>query len=166
MTSRRFLAPTLLLVLTACATATPYQPQKDGYGYSERKVESNRYTVTFSGNAQTPRQTVEDYLLYRAAEVTLSSGYDYFILAEQDTEADTRHYTSFNTGFGFYRWGPSSFDSAIGVGTTTTTTRYEGKADIVMFKGKKALENVKAFDARQVKENIEPRLSRPEQAKK
>jgi hypothetical protein len=154
----------LTTIVIACATATPYQPEAKGYGYSERKVEPNRYTVTFTGNSQTPRKTVEDYLLYRAAEVTLANGYDYFVLAEQNTEADTRysHFVDY-TGFGFYRWGPS-FGTGVGVGTTTSTTTYEGKADIVMYKGNKAPENVKAFDARHVKQSIEPRLTRPGQA--
>lgn len=156
----------LLLVpfawMAACATATPYQPATEGYGYSERKVESNRYTVTFSGNSQTPRQTVEDYLLYRAAEVTLANGYDYFVLAGQSTDADTRYHSSFidHAGFGYYRWGPP-YGFGVGVGTTTATTTYEGSADIVMYKGDKAPDNVRAFDARQVKTNIEPRLKRP-----
>ena len=161
---RTVLLFTLTALVAACSTATPYQPETKGYGYSERKVESNRYTVTFSGNAQTPRRTVEDYLLYRAAEVTLANGYDYFVLAGQDTEADTRYNSSFIDygGFGFYRWGPH-FGTGVGVSTTTSTTTYEGKADIVMYKGSKAPGNVKAFDARQVKTSIEPRLKRPEQ---
>lgn len=155
----------LALVMTACGGPTPYRPLDDGYGYSERKLEANRYSVSFAGNSRTPRQTVEDYLLYRAAEVTLTNGYDYFVLARQDTEADTRYHSSFIDygGFGYYRWGPH-FGTGVGVGTTSSTTRYEGQADIVLFKGKKLPKDVKAFDARQVKDSIEPRLTRPEQA--
>ena len=58
------------LLSSACMTTTPYQPLKGGEGYSEQRIESNRYTVRFFGNAQTPRQTVENYLLYRAAELS------------------------------------------------------------------------------------------------
>ncbi len=155
----------MMLALTACSSATPYRPLEDGYGYSERKIESNRYTVTFAGNSRTKRQEVEDYLLYRAAEVTLGNGYDYFVLAKQGTEADTRYSTSFVDygGFGYYRWGPH-FGTGIGVGTTSSTTQYEGQADIVMYKGKKLSKDVKAFDAREVKANIEPRITRPEKS--
>ncbi|MGH8529391.1 MAG: CC0125/CC1285 family lipoprotein [Nevskiales bacterium] len=153
------------LVLAACSTATPYRPLEDGYGYSERKVESNRYSVTFAGNSRTKRPVVEDYLLYRAAEVTLSSGYDYFVLAKQDTEADTRFHNTFVDygGFGYYRFGPRfGTGVGVGVGTTSSTTEYEGQADIVMYKGKKLPKDVRAFDAREVKANIEPRVTRPE----
>ncbi len=41
------------LALTACATATPYQPLKtsglDSGGFSELKISSDRYRITFRG---------------------------------------------------------------------------------------------------------------------
>ena len=43
-----------LAVLGACATATPYQAALDGdRGYSEMKIEDNRFQVEFSGNSLT-----------------------------------------------------------------------------------------------------------------
>lgn len=157
--SRRIVIATLAALLAACATATPYRPLADGYGYSERKLESNRYAITFAGNSQTPRQVVEDYLLYRAAEVTLANGYNYFIMADQDTEGDTRYQNQIINygGFGSYRWGPGF---GIGVGTTTARTEYEGQANIVMFKGAKPTQDVKAFDADEIKANLESRITR------
>ncbi len=47
-------------------------------GYSEQQLEPNRWRVTFSGNSLTDRRTVENYLLYRSAELTLSQGFDWF----------------------------------------------------------------------------------------
>src|SRR5688572_16406254 len=90
-----WLAPALCaLVLAACATPTPYQPNVQGQstsgGYSDARIEENRFRVTFSGNSLTSRETVETYLLYRAAELTLSSGYDYFIIADRQTDRSTR----------------------------------------------------------------------------
>lgn len=158
----RLATVSLVILLAACATATPYRPLEEGYGYSERKLESNRYAITFTGNSQTPRQVVEDYLLYRAAEVTLANGYNYFIMADQDTEADTRYQNQIINygGFGSYRWGPG-FGTGIGIGTTTASTEYEGQANIVMFKGAKPAQDVKAFDAREIKSNLESRITRP-----
>ena len=50
-------------LLSACATATPYQPNLPGQavsgGYSEQRVEANRFRVNFSGNSLTSRETVE-----------------------------------------------------------------------------------------------------------
>src|SRR3546814_2342802 len=67
--------------LAACVSVTPYQPASKGYGYSEQRIENNRFRINFAGNSDTPKQTVETYLLFRAAELTLKSGYDYFVFA-------------------------------------------------------------------------------------
>ena len=78
-------------LLTACATATPYQPAlSDRYGFQEQRIESNRVRITFRGNTLTERETGETYLLYRAAEVTLENGNDYFIVANRATEEHSR----------------------------------------------------------------------------
>jgi len=61
--------------LAGCETATPYQPLKPGSsagGYSETKLEGDRWRITFAGNSMTSRETVETYLLYRAAELTVN----------------------------------------------------------------------------------------------
>jgi hypothetical protein len=160
-TKSRLLASILTLTLVACVTATPYQPARNGEGYSEQKIESNRYRVTFSGNASTPRQTVESYLLYRAAEVTMANGYDYFVLADQTTETQTSYTQTFSgfDDFGWYSWHPR-FGVGATVGTSTPRTEYEGQVNIVMFKGRKPNTEVKAFDAREVKANLEPQIVR------
>jgi len=89
-------ATTATLALAACATATPYQPLVAGSsqsgGFSERPIEQNRWQVTFSGNSLTDRRTVETYLLYRAAELTTSQGYDWFSIVDRNTDRDTRVY--------------------------------------------------------------------------
>ncbi len=80
-------------VLTACATATPYQPSAKAdmrNGFSELQIEKDRVKVTFDGNSLTDRQTVETYLLYRAAELTKGAGYDYFVLTDRATDQKTR----------------------------------------------------------------------------
>lgn len=158
-------APFALLALAGCVTATPYQPAAGyGDGYAEQKLEDNRYKVTFAGNSSTPRQTVENYLLYRAAEITLQNGYDYFLMVDKDTEADTRYnqtYTGFGYGYGWYHWYPRS---AIGVsgGTSNPVTEYEAQANILVFKGEKPADNPAAFDARQIKTHLEASIVRPE----
>src|SRR5918995_6473317 len=81
-------APALVLglLIAACAGGpTPYQQAQDGYGYSEQRIEENRYRVSFAGNSATTRQTVEDYLLYRAAELTVQTGHDWFEVADRST---------------------------------------------------------------------------------
>ena len=49
------------IALVSCATATPYGPSDGRYGYSEQRIEDDRYRVTFSGNSSTSRETVERF---------------------------------------------------------------------------------------------------------
>ena len=76
----------LSLLLAACAgKPTPYQAAQGGFGYSEQQTEENRYRVSFAGNSASSRQTVEDYLLYRAAELTVQTGHDWFQVFDRNT---------------------------------------------------------------------------------
>jgi hypothetical protein len=162
---RSLLMSSLVLGLAACVTATPYQPVKNGVGYSEQRVENNRYKVTFSGNSSTTRQTVENYLLYRAAEVTLQNGYDYFVQADTNTDAQTS-YTQTYSGFGGYGgfWSPFYGPGVgLGAGSSIPRTEYEAQASILVFKGPKPADNYKAFDAHEVKANLEALIMRPQQ---
>ncbi|MEP1142981.1 MAG: hypothetical protein ABJH52_04620 [Henriciella sp.] len=80
-----------LAVLGACATATPYQAALDGQkGYENQQIESDRWQISFAGNSLTDRQTVETYLLYRAAELTDMEGFDYFRVTQRETDEDRR----------------------------------------------------------------------------
>lgn len=161
---RQLVGGTLLALaaaLTACATATPYQPSTAGYGYDEQRIEQNRYRITFVGNSRTPKQTVENYLLFRAAELCLQAGYDYFVFASEATDANTRYLQSFNGYYGSYFWYPHPAFAA-STSVSTPITEYEAQANVVMFSGKKKDDDVKAFDARQVRSNLEPAIRRPE----
>ncbi|HEX4870938.1 MAG TPA: hypothetical protein VFV27_01375 [Nevskiaceae bacterium] len=151
-----------LLLLAGCATVTPYQPLTEGQGYADQKLENNRFRVRFAGNSLTPRETVENYLLFRAAELTLDNGYDYFVFAERDTEADTRYTQTVTGGFGGFGWGwyPRSA-VGIGIGTSVPSTEYEAQADILLFKGEKPAEQPGAYDARQLRDNLQALIVRP-----
>ena len=158
----------LALALTACATATPYQPIKNGVGYAEQRLESNRYKVTFAGNSSTPRQTVENYLLYRAAEVTLNNGYDWFLIADRQTRADpARSGNGVSSGVGIGVGGGSGgFGTgvSIGLGTLLGGNRdaaYDAQADILVFKNPKPADKLNGFDAREVRNNLESTIQRP-----
>ncbi len=80
-------------ILAACATATPYQPasKPGGFdGFSQTMIENDRARITFGGNSLTKRDTVENSLLYRSAEMALERGFDHFTLVERDVEEKTR----------------------------------------------------------------------------
>ena len=88
-------------------TATPYQPAtaSSRLGFSDEQIESNRFRVSFAGNSLTSRETVERYLLYRAAELTVQRGFDHFILVTRDTETKTDTYRTPGAYYGPGPWG-------------------------------------------------------------
>ena len=104
------------LMVAGCATETTYRPATgQGFartGYSDRQIEPNRFLVSFSGNSVTSRDTVERYLFFRAAELTLQNGYDYFVMADRDTDLQTRTYTT--PGFGSAVASAMAASAAIG----------------------------------------------------
>ena len=153
-------------LLSACASGpTPYQAAA-GYerGYTETKIEDARYRISFKGNSLTERETVENYMLFRAAELTLQSGYDIFTVVSRDTDKDTIRAAP----AGFYgprlsymyfspRWGWIGAYDPFWMNSSRydEVTRYEAFAEIVMSRGPKGADP-NAFDARQVSRTSPP----------
>lgn len=65
-------------MLMSCAT--PYQKKGLRGGYSDRRLSSDTYIVTFTGNGYTPGSVVELYLYKRASEIAQENGYPYFVV--------------------------------------------------------------------------------------
>ena len=190
--SNRSIVVAAMLALTAglgaCATATPYQPfvknAAASGGYSETRLEPNRWRVTFAGNSLTSRETVEGYLLFRAAELTLQNGDDWFAIVDRHTDQQSRTYVEpdpfyhpwYGPSYGF--WRPSWRYSGRGFGWRSwdpffgdpffadrvdvrTVDKFEAGAEIVTNKGVKPSDDPRAFDAHAVVENLKPRIQYP-----
>nr|WP_209308553.1 hypothetical protein [Sphingomonas corticis] len=178
------------MLVAACATETTYRPATgSGFyrtGYSDLRIEPNRYRVTFAGNTVTDRDVVERYLLFRAAELTLQNGFDYFVMADRDTDRQARTYSTpgawgpgfggfggglwgprwgfYGRGFGYRAWDPfwgGPWGGWGGGADIRTVDRYEASAEVVMFKGTPERGNVRAFNARAVVDNIGPTVRLP-----
>jgi hypothetical protein len=181
-----------VLCLSACATGpryTPFQPAtaKMG-GFSEQRIEAGRYRVIFEGNSRTTRQRVEDSLLLRAADLTLENGFDWFEVVERATDAKTTQVRvpgpafsdGFYSGFASYRvysprFGWAYHRDPFGIGPfhdgfgyrdeLRNITRFEANAEIILGKGPKPEGRAGAFDAKDVKANVGPRVLVPVAAK-
>ena len=164
----------LVAALGACASPTPYQAaDQSGRGFSENRIETNRYRVSFEGNSLTDRETVETYLLYRAAELTVEQGYDYFTVVSRATDEDTRYtgtdfgssyYSGFPVHYAYYhpRWGWRGWhDPFWNDYSVRETTQYEASAEIVLGRGAKPVDDPHAFDAHDVIANLADDLVRP-----
>lgn len=162
------------LMLAGCATQTPYQAAAgvDRYGFQEQRIEDNRVRITFRGNSLTDRETVENYMLYRAAELTLERGASYFVVANRDTEERSSYqgvghqprfpfaYRYFHPRYGWrYAFARDPFWDE--PSSYREVTRYEAIAEIAMFNGQKPESDPNAFDAQQVMANLQGHIVRP-----
>lgn len=154
----------LLLSLAGCAAPTPYQPGNGGFGYSTQQIEDNRFRVVFAGNSVTPRENVQNYLLYRAAEVTLETGHDWFRVVDQDLERSTRYTGTVDPWYDpfWFDRRDRRFGRPFGPSTVTAypIDRYTAFADILVFEGEKPADDVNAYDARDVLRRLEPAVPR------
>ena len=149
-------------LLAACVTATPYRAAKHehDYGYQEQRIEQDRYRISFAGNSETTRQTVENYLRYRAAELTLEQGKDYFVVVSSDTEKNTDQHSTvtggstFHIGFGHHH-GYSRHGIGLGFNVLSTSySDYQAFGVVVLKSGQKPVDDHNAYDANEVLLNL------------
>ena len=169
----RIRAAALLAALAAaCVSPTPYRPAEGfGPGYRERKIESDRYRVTFAGNEATARETVELSMLHRAAELTLEQGFQWFVVTERATSAETEYdagwapfadpgFVGLGLGYDRFPYHAHGYLWSYPVGYPSGR-KFEAAAYVLMRSGAKPAEHPFAYDARQVVENLGPILVRP-----
>lgn len=175
------------LVVGGCASSgTPYQPlsasSEIAGGYSDTKLSEGRYRVVFAGNRLTSRETVESYLLFRAAELTLAEGYDWFVVVDHEMDHritreirdDPLYRPWFGSAYGEWRpywryrdardawreWDPYHGDPFWSI--EVTSEQFEATAEIRMGKGPIPAGETEAMDARKVGAEIGPRVKYPE----
>jgi hypothetical protein len=171
--SQRVLARAALLViglcvLAACETGPTYKPKGPGesVGYSDKQLSQNRYRVSFTGRNITPREEVEEFLLRRAAEVTLAAGFTHFVFDTRNTEAKTYYRTTFDAwaewgppyypGYGGWYWSSWPFSPQPIINDTTPITHYTAYAEIRMLKADEAAKTPEAFSAADVLAHLAP----------
>jgi hypothetical protein len=162
-------------LLAACMAPTPYQARLEGQqtGYTDRALTQNRYRVTFTGNSATPRETVESYLLLRAAEVARAAGSNNFVFDTRNTRANTSvqtvpygppdPYWGGRRGFwgggywggGLGGWGGWGYPYDPGM-DVVVRTNYEAYAEIVLLTPDQASKEPRAINANDVIAHIGP----------
>lgn len=179
----------LALATSGCAMrSTPYQPlhssSRISGGYSDVRIDETHYRVSFAGNRLTSRERVESYLLFRAAELTLLKGYSYFVIEDREVEHQIErqirrdpfydpwhspyhvywrpYWRYYRTGRGWYHWYPYYGDPFWAERyDVRTIERFEASADIRMGSGEVPNGNLRAFDAREVRDRIAPQIEYP-----
>lgn len=173
-----------LAVLAGCTTATPYQPlgaTRVQGGFTDQQLDATHFRVSFFGNSLTSRQQVENYLLYRAAELTLSRGYNCFTVVNHDSDKRTTvqvnpygpgayggyggyypgwsPYWSMHGPWGWYNYDPF-FGGPFNRYDIDTIDRYQAMADIALSRGQ-CQAAPGTFNAAEVAQNLRPYIVYP-----
>ena len=167
------------LMLSGCTTTTAtvpaYRPQASdkGAGYADEQIDATRYRVSFSGDTETTRAQVEDYLLRRAAEITVRAGYNYFVFDNRTIETDTNLYRTTDnwdptTGlaFGLGRRYPGrsehfakgSIPAFWSEKEAVPITHYTARSEIVMLPPDQVGTHLGALAAREILKNLAPEV--------
>lgn len=150
------------LALCACATPTTYQPatKAGGVGYTEQRIENDRWRVSFRGGSGASAAQVMDYALLRAAELTLAQGYDWFQVTGRYTEAEGGDYgygSGVSVGAGGGDWGGGGGWGGAGVGLSFPlggrNPALTTNLDIRLGRGQRP-QSPDAYDARDVQASI------------
>jgi hypothetical protein len=172
-------AASVAVLSAACATGGGYQARigPAESGYAEERIDETRWRVEFTGSASDTRDNVESYLLYRAAELTTSNGYDWFVPSahEVDTETEVvveaqrarespvwRPHWRRNRYSRWTDWMPAGVPPqevpARGSSQVTTRERFAAREEITMGRGPAPNG---AFEARRVLSDLAATVSGP-----
>ncbi len=73
----------IALFFSACAST--YGPRNSMGGYEEKEVGKNMLRVSFYGNQHSTKEKITQQLLYRCAELTQKSGFDTFVVLQDES---------------------------------------------------------------------------------
>lgn len=160
-----------ITVLCACASRPVYrQAENGGFGYQESKLSDTQYRVHFKAFG-TDKMKAMDYVMLRAAEVTLENGYSWFKVTNRQTTIDKEN-VGWEPNVGFRQrytrvtecsgnrcrkvlYPMTGFDTGIFIGGTDRK-EIESIISIVLGKGE-ASDDPDIFDANQVRTNLLPK---------
>lgn len=122
-----------VMLVAGCAAGPAYRhaPEPGDYGYRDTLLTQGRYRVSFSGGYGMARETVENFALFRAADVTLSRGATRFRIVSRETSPVTSVSGTGPTTTVGYGWGYPYWGTSIGYSSSVRSrTRYETVLEI------------------------------------
>lgn len=159
----------IAILLTGCATPTPYHPSTQGSGYRDHQLAADRYQISYTANSLTRRSTTKQFLLYRAAEITLEANKENFVVLDQNGQRFSL--PDYATGAESYRhhhfehhhlwFADQGVEEQISETTLKPLARYTGKITIVLYSGDQPPEEGKVYNAREVIDVLGNTILRP-----
>ena len=155
-------------LLAACATGpTAYGPASaGGLGYGSQKIQNDRFQVSFTGKTPEEARTL---VLLRAAELTLSNGYDHFKVIGSDTRGDNRNGSPISSsigvgiGSGGYRGNRTNVGLGIGVADLAQSLsgdRVTASMEIITRNGS-VTNDPSIYNAQSIVDSIKPPVHTP-----
>jgi hypothetical protein len=145
---KKYLIILLATFLTSCATH--YGISGFRGGYNEIKIDENTYDVSFKGNGYTSGEQIKRYFLYRCSEIALSQDCSFFIMYDKNIGSKT--YATNTQG--------SINDNGSFNANTNTVIKSFGSGTIKLFKEKPNDYNGIVYDAKELKNSLEPYIKR------
>jgi len=144
----------LIFLLSGCAT--PYQSSESnyGYGYSETRLDVNKFSVRFIGSDSDSAAVVSDYALLRAAEITLENGFTHFGLIDSRDLAEISSYTSPVQSNTYVNPATGQATTHTYGGNTYISSAPHSFKTIICYKGKPEDGKGVVFDAAFLKESL------------
>jgi hypothetical protein len=156
-------------LLVACAGPTPYQRLIEGRGYHEEQLDASRFRVSFFGNARTSPETIENYVLFRAAELTLESKGDYFIVLDQgEGRLATVTPNSLERPQQEYEGEDGAQDpifETVATGSVRPVVSHQATLVIEVHTGPRPADQLNAFGASELKDRLKPLIQYPEKVR-
>jgi hypothetical protein len=160
---RLVIAPLIALSLAACETTAnaPYAPATgpQAAGFSEIRLEQDRYRVTYRGSAKLDQAKVEDLALLRAADLALASGYSWFRIVDRFADVSGPRGPTVSLGTGGASFGGRS-SVGVGLGTSFALGGTGTRAvtlEVLFGRGNRPNDR-DAYDAADVSRSIRARL--------
>jgi hypothetical protein len=143
----------LALLLAGCLSPTPFRQAetRGSDGYTVERLEPDHFRIDFAGNEATSPGQVADSLAYLASQVTLRNEADYFVVAANKMDRATIYHA-------MGRYSEDVYCCYVRRGVTGH--EYEASAEITIRKGKAPPDDPAAHDAREVADELAPRVKR------
>lgn len=157
------------LLLAACSAPQPslYAPLAGRDGYAEESIGKGLYRITFQGNAVTSKERVQNYCLYRAAELTLAQGEERFAVHDKQTEQFTQVTRDYYDGWGYPYYGRYSYYRPYpGPASRSERTTFRAMLTIEPFSGSRVASDsgsaFQVYEAQAVIDQFAPQVVRPQ----
>jgi len=165
MPAKRYcMAPALTLLsvllglggLTACSTPTRYEPaiKRGESGFTETRIEQNRYRIMFRGGSGAPTARVKDLALLRAADLAIANNFDWFEVVNSYEEAFEGPGPTIGLGVGGGNYGRSSgVDVGVSTGFKLSGPVRATTIEVLMGSGQRP-DRPSAYDAKAIRQSI------------